>query len=242
MRGDRPLERSPRGARRRPLLPRRRPVLLRVRRGDVSRGGVVRGAVPRSPARVDLTGRAQPGQAVASRVDRGRRPVRSRGESRTPDENRRRLRASATKRVGGPPGSAHLVGEHPGAGTAPRGGVHRVRRELGRGGAGDAGRDGGADDGGAPTSGGGGGDDARGNSRRRRDESAAVARARRGPGADEARPRASQAAEAGQRPRASPSAHALSETGWRSQPPAAPTPGEPSYDHHEADASSYHGI
>ena len=99
-----------------------------------------------------------PGQAVASRVDRGRRPVRSRGESRTLDENRRRLRASATKRVGRLPGSAHLVGEHPGAGTHPRGGVHRVRRELGRGGAGDAGRDGGADDGGAPTSRGGGGD------------------------------------------------------------------------------------
>mmetsp|Transcript_12147 Transcript_12147/g.48799 ORF Transcript_12147/g.48799 Transcript_12147/m.48799 type:complete len:212 (-) Transcript_12147:209-844(-) len=203
MRGDRPLERSPRGARRRPLLPRRRPVLLRVFNGDVDGGVMVRCAVPRSPARVDVIGRAQPREAVASRVDRGRRPVRPRGESYAADERRRRRRANFTKRPRGPPGATHLVGEHPGAGTSARGGVHRQRRELGRGGAGDAGRDVSADEGGVPTSGGQAGADAFGDSRRRGDEPSAVDRSRDGPGADEAGPRASRAAEAGQRPRAS---------------------------------------
>ena len=48
-----------------------------MRGGDISRGGLVRGAVPRSCARVDLTGRAQSREA-RHLADRGRRPVRSR--------------------------------------------------------------------------------------------------------------------------------------------------------------------
>ena len=108
MRRDRPVERQAGSAGRDPFVPGPTPVVLRVNHRHNPGDGVVRDVIPRSPTAVAHGGYVQPGTAVARRVDRGNRAVRTfvRGGV---DEDRRRRRADPAERPRRPACSTDLV-------------------------------------------------------------------------------------------------------------------------------------